>query len=149
MFLGEPHTVTRSYSSVEGKIGAEIFVSDDRLEPYYVSAFTWYLVDRAFRPGGIDTALKPTRFHLLLAMRLLVEESPKMPAMNSAEMIKYCAKICVILWNEIRAEAAVQKAAEVIVSISGGNYHRDNIRTQGFTAKLVDECKRVRSLWSC
>ena len=149
MFLGEPHTVTRSYSSVEGKVGSEIFVNDNRLEPYYVSAFTWYVIDRAFGPGGIDTALKPARFHLLLAMRLLIEENSSIPPMNSAEMAKYCAKMCAVLWDETRVGTAVQKAGEVIVSIADGNYHRDNIRTQGFTAKLVDECRRVRSAWAC
>ena len=149
MFLGEPHTVTRSYSSVEGKIGKDIFVSEHKLEPYYVSAFTWYRIDRAFGSGAISSELKPARFHLILAMRLLIEEATQVPAMNSGEMGRFCAKLCAVLWDEARVEIAVLKAAEVVKTISAGNYHRDNIRTQGFTAKLVDECTRVRKTWSC
>jgi hypothetical protein len=148
MFLSEPHSVTRSYSSVQGKVGRDIFVQGHRLEPYYVAAFAWFKLERGFKSQNIASDLKPARYHLLLAMRLLMN-SMAVPRMNSAEMGKFCDTLCLLLWDQGRSERLIEKAAEVISIVANGNYHRDHIRTLSFTNLLIEECKRARESWTC
>ena len=49
MFLGEPHTVARSYKTIRSKLGDEIFRKNHQLMPYYVAAFALYKLEYLFR----------------------------------------------------------------------------------------------------
>ena len=71
MFLDVPHQTTRSYKAIKGSVGKEIFAKGQKLDPYYVSAFAYYRLDVNFRTQRIEAKLKPARFHILLAVRLL------------------------------------------------------------------------------
>jgi hypothetical protein len=71
MFLDVPHQTTRSYKAIKGSVGKEIFAKGQKLDPYYVSAFAYYRLDVNFRTQRVEAKLKPARFHILLAVRLL------------------------------------------------------------------------------
>jgi AIPR protein len=136
MFMAVPHQTTRSYKTLRDSIGKEIFAKGQRLEPYYLAAYGLYKLDVNFRTQRLDANLKAAKFHILLAMRLLANPDP-LPRMNAHEMQRYCDRIQKILWDNTKADDLCAKAASVVKSAAGGNFNRDNIRTQPFTERMV------------
>lgn len=142
MFLEEPHRTTRNYSSVSAKIGKDIFVLDHKPDPYYVSALAYYKVDVFFKSKRLAARLKPARFHLLLAIRLLANLG-NVPRMNSRDMEKYSKQFADVLCNQDYVEGLILLSATAVERVASGDFHRDKIRTQTFTEKLVKECKAM------
>jgi hypothetical protein len=138
MFLKLPHRTTRNYKALLRQIGTDIFNKEHRLEPYYVSAFAHYRLEYLFRNQTIDAILKPARYHLLLAFRLLTQPDDP-PPMNSHQMEKYCAAIGETLWDEDKCRDMFVTAAKHVEAVASGNLHRDNIRTEPFTNALLTD----------
>ncbi len=141
MFLEAPHQTTRSYKALKGSVGKEIFAKGQKLDPYYTSAFGYYRLDVNFRTQRIDPKLKPARFHILLALRLLANPDA-VPRMNAHQMEAYCAKITSILWDAAKADDLIARAAKIVEEVAEGNLNRDNIRTLPFTEKVIARCKQ-------
>ena len=140
MFLDVPHQTTRSYKAIKGSVGKEIFAKGQKLDPYYVSAFAYYRLDVNFRTQRIDAKLKPARFHILLAVRLLA--NPELvPRLNAIYMEAYCAALTRVLWDASKADELIALAAKIVEEIAEGNLNRDNIRTLPFTEKVIARCK--------
>lgn len=137
IFLELPHRTTRNYKALLQKIGEDIFHSDHCLEPYYVSAYANYRMDYFFRNQTLSSDLKPARYHLLLAFRLLTEPSSLPRYMSSHDMVKYCEAIMDILWDNERCKTAFSKAGDLIRKTAGGNMQGDNVRTEAFTKSLL------------
>lgn len=152
IFLESPHQAARRYSSLRESVGRDIFAKGHKLEPYYVSAYSAYKLDVGFRVGRIDAKLKAARFHILLAMRYLANPAP-MPRKNAKDMEAYCKKIMDILWSNPKADELCAAAAKLVEEVADSNYtrnedggfDRDDIRTQGFTEKVIARCKEVTS----
>ena len=51
IFMEIPHQATRRYTSLRESVGRDIFAKGQKLEPYYVSAFSAYKLDVTFVPG--------------------------------------------------------------------------------------------------
>lgn len=146
MFLEEPHTVTRSARGLREKVGKEIFVRGHKLEPYYLGGYAFYKLESLFRQT-ISSSLKPARYHILLAARLLANTEPR-PHFNSREMARFCAAIAEKFWSAKTAEEIFIKAAKIVEEEAVAKFptdrvfHRDNIRTQPFTEALIERCKK-------
>lgn len=147
MFLEEPHGATRNYKQLANRVSKELFVKGNKMEPFYLAAFALYRLEYLFRSGKLPAKLKPARFHILLAARLLA--NPDIPQfMNSRDMEKYCKKILDILWEPTESTNLIVKAANLVSDIAAGDFSRDAIRTEVFTRKVLaalgrkDEGKR-------
>jgi hypothetical protein len=136
MFLGEPHTTAKNYKLLRARIGTEIFVKGHKLEPYYVAALTAYRLELQYRSQKISAPYKSARYHVLLAMRLLMDPAP-LPPMNSKEIEKRCDAMIATLSDPATVDKLFQKAVQVIDKVSNGDLSRDNIRTQTMTAKIL------------
>ncbi len=144
MFLNEPHRTSRNYKSIRNKIGKDIFVKDQRMEPYYAAALALYLVEFAFRNKRLETKYKSARFHILLAMRILAA-GYDMPAFTANKMEGYSNTIISALQDSAKAELLILKAASIVDQAANGNYDRDNIRTERFTETVVSLAKQAAS----
>ena len=144
MFLNEPHRTTRSYSVLKKKVGSEIFHKDHKLEPYYAAALAWYKVEYCFRNGKLEPKLKPARFHIMMAMRI-INSGDAPSSMMSNEMERYAKKIIETLQDQERSEGLVLSAAQIVVGVANGEFDRDNIRTEGFTERTISAAKEHRS----
>lgn len=140
MFLDEAHRTTRNYGALKLKVGKEIFGKEHRKEPYYTAAFAFYRLEYFFRSGRLEAKFKPARFHILLAARLFGNPDP-LPPMNSNEMEKYCEKLMGILSDQDKADALITLAANAVNSIAAGDFHRDKIRSEPFTANVLKYCR--------
>ena len=149
MFLDEPHGTTRSFRRLRDRIGDEIFNPQHKLDPYYAAALTHYRLEYLFRNQKMDAAFKPARYHLMLAFRILAQAS-NVPKMNSNEMERYCAKLTKTLWDVDLANALFSQAAQIVHSvaeamgaITTGALDRDVVRTQPFTASVMEQANKV------
>jgi hypothetical protein len=136
MFLNEPHRTTRNYARLLDRVGTDIFAEGHRADPYYVAAFSLYKLEYLFRASRLDPKFKPSRYHVLLAARLLANRS-LMPKMNARDMEKYCKVITDILWDADGADGLLATAARAVETVAGGDLSGDNVRTQKFTEDLV------------
>ena len=142
MFLGEPHRTTRNYAGLKAKVGTDIFAQGHRMEPYYTAAYALYKLEYFFRNNKLEAKYKPARFHILLAARHLVNPD-KLPPNNSHEMERFCKKIMDMLWDPTKADELISRSAQVVDVAAAGNFNRDNIRTEPFTNKVVQEALNV------
>ena len=150
IFMEIPHHAARRYSSLREMVGRDIFAKGHKLEPYYVSAYSAYKLEVGFRVGRVDSKWKAARFHILLAMRYLANPSA-MPHKNAKEMGVYCKKIMDALWDSAEADDLCARAVAIVEEVADssfqrneeGGFHRDDIRTQGFTENLIARCKEV------
>lgn len=144
MFLSEPHRTTRNYKGIRAKIGTSIFGKGHKTEPYYCSAFALYRLESLFRSRRLEAKYKPARFHILMAARMLAEESAP-PRIESNEMERYCKGLMEVLWDHKTADELIIHAASVVKEAAGNVFQRDNIRTEPFTEKVVERCNAVKS----
>jgi AIPR protein len=142
MFLDEAHRTTRNYSALKAKVGKEIFGKGHRMEPYYAAAYALYRLEYLFRNGKLDSKYKPARFHVLLALRMLAN-SGKIPPWNSHDMEKFCQPIITTLWDSPKADELLFEAAAIVEEAAAGKFDRDTIRTEPFTAKVIELCKKA------
>jgi hypothetical protein len=142
MFLNEPHRTTKNYKLVKAKLGKEIFAKHQRLEPYYAAALAAYRVEAAFKGKRIDAKLKPARFQLLLAIRILTA-GHMMPLFTANKMEEYCDTVVNSLKDIATAETAIQNAVQVVSTATGGNYDRDNLRSESFTENVMNEARKA------
>jgi hypothetical protein len=142
MFLEEPHSTTRSYKALLEKVGSDIFGPDHTLSPYYVAALAYYLLDFRFRTYRTPSVYKAARYHILLAVRLLGAPGQP-PKITANAMDLYCNTLLNILWDSAQADELFIRATGAVDAVAGGNFHRDNIRTQPFTQSLIDYCEEA------
>jgi hypothetical protein len=123
---------------LDAQVGTTIFAEGHKLDPYYTAAFALYKLEYMFRNQRLERGYRNARFQILLAARLLHNHDP-LPRMNSRDIEKYCAGLNSSLWDPnasdrlfIRAAGAVYKAAE-------GDLERDNVHTQPFTERLMEQ----------
>ncbi len=140
IFLELPHSTTRNYKSLLKLLGTRIFNNDHRLEMYFLSAYAFYRIEYLFRARAIEAILKPARYHILLAFKLLINNE-KIPRMNSREMERFCKPIIDILCDDDKYKKYFNDAIKIINIVADGNYHRDNIRTDGFTKNVIEKIK--------
>jgi len=137
IFLDLPHRTTRNYKALLKSIGTDMFNKDHRLEPYYVAAFSHYRLEYLFRSQVIGRELKAARYHLLMCFRYLANNAP-LPLFNSRDMTRYCNGVMEILWDDDKYTSIFRTAEDIVKKVAQGNLHRDNIRTEPFTEKILN-----------
>jgi len=135
VFLELPHRTTRNYKALLKTVGTDIFNPNHRLEPYYAAGYAHYRLEFLFRNQLMAAELKPARYHLLLALRLLYSTDP-LPRMNSNDMRRYSEGLMELLWDDARSKQLFDQAETHVRAVAAGNLHRDNIRTEPFTNAL-------------
>lgn len=139
MFLDEPTRVTRNYKSIRDLVGEQIFKEGHRLESYYAAAWASYRLEFLFRTQRLDSSFKAARYHILTALRYLIN-SQQRPQLGSIDMKKRADEIIDILWDQTTAEDYLNRAAltvKQVVEESGEDFDRDHIRTEPTKAALL------------
>ena len=141
MFLNEPHRTTRNFKSIKAKLGKDIFAKNHLKEPYYAAALALFRLESALRRKLFETKFKAARFQILLAMRVLVAGFD-MPAFTANKMQGYCEALIKQLQDQTLADKLVADAAVLIEIVAGSQFDSDTIRTEPFTAKVIDAAKQ-------
>jgi hypothetical protein len=133
MFLEQPHTATRR--TRKRIVGSGIFGADHKLEPYYAAASAFYRLDVMLRTGRLPAKFRPARYHILMAVRILINSDP-MPGLNSRRIEARSAEIAATLWDQKTGDDIFRRAADSVDDVARGNFERDSIRVQSFTEGL-------------
>lgn len=144
MFREKPHWTTRNFGKLKDEVGETIFVKDQKMDPYYTAAFALYKLDRMFKNGRVSPRLRPAKFHILMALRFIACGIDRPPRENSNDMEKFCAAILAKLWDSTTAEKLLISAATVVerslsIQFSDGEWDRDDVRTEPFTATVLTQ----------
>jgi hypothetical protein len=123
MFLNKAHQVAGYYGKLTREIGGEIFDSEHKLEPYYISSITYTMIEDAFNKGIISDELWRLRYHILMLYRM-VSAGPNIPPMNSKKIIEYCNKIIDSLKNKDIFSDIIMQSVNLIMNAS----HEINIK---------------------
>jgi hypothetical protein len=130
MFLEDPHRTTRDFNSLLDRIGRDIFMEEQKLEAYYVAAYTLTKIERMFKTEELDKKYKAARSQILLAFRRLANPA-RLPNLSSRDMESYCKKVTDVLRDN--PVPLIQKAAEIVSEVTPGEWHKDGIRTVAVT----------------
>ena len=139
MFLDEPTRVTRNYKSIRDLVGEKIFIEGDKFEPYYVASYSAYKLEFLFRNQRIGNEYKAARYHILMALRYLINPAPLPVQMNSNEIKRRCDEMTDVLFDTDKVDALLDKAAGIVRKVVGEPFDRDNIRTEPMKDSLLQE----------
>ncbi len=140
IFKEIPHSATRNYRSIRDDIGTEIFASGDKEVAYYYAAYSWFVLETLFRSKAIESSFKSARYHLLLAVHLLINTAPP-PARNSKAIGVRSEEALQVLWNAEKAEVVFKQACDLILEVTGGNLDRDHVRREAITDAIVTKLR--------
>jgi hypothetical protein len=143
MFLEEPHTAAKSYKILRARIGKDFFIESDKLDPYFVSALAAYRLELQLRTKTLRQ-YKSARYHVLLAMRLMLDPAP-ISQMNSKDMENRCAAMIGVLSDEAASLALINNAKGVIDKVCGEDLSRDNVRTVTTTDSIIKLLKKFKA----
>ena len=144
VFMGEPHSTSRSYKSLSDRIGKDIFAEGHKCDPYFSASFALYRLEWLFRNKGFDSKYKIAKFQLLLAVRLLSCEQ-NFPPLNSKKIESYCAKLNQIMFDADQSETLFREAASIVDGLCPGGPDRDTIHTTAFTTQLIAVCAQKQA----
>lgn len=144
MFLGEPHRATRSYRRILDRVGSDLFVPTDKLEPYYVAALASYRLEYLFRNQVLSRDFRSARYEVLLALRLYEMPSP-LPKMNSNAIERKCGPLIAKLWNATESEGIFKRATDAVMAAANGDLESAPLRTEPFTDALETVATRSRA----
>ncbi len=142
IFWEVPHTATRNYKSIRDQIGDSIFVENHREVAYYYAALAWFTLDQFYSKKVIDRGYKSARFHLLLAVHLMIDNGPK-PLPNSKAIEQRAEKGIQALSDNEAAEVLFKRAAKLIEEFTGGDLDRDIVRTETVTNAIIARLRPV------
>ncbi|MEH1844150.1 MAG: AIPR family protein [Nostoc sp.] len=116
MFLNSPHDSHRHEAKLLEEYAGEkekrrIFRDEHSPYPYYICALTWYLFEKYFREGKIDTKYITYKSHLYLIFKYSVSELQKRLT-KSKDLDSYCDKLLNFL-KEPQFENQIIKVLEV------------------------------------
>lgn len=136
IFKEIPHAATRNYRSIRDEIGDKIFANGDKQVAYYYAAYAWFVLESLFRAKTIDSSFKSARYHLLLAVHLLIDAKPS-PPRNSKAIEERSEVALMVLWDADEAETVFKLACEVVIEVTEGNLDRDHVRREAITDAIV------------
>lgn len=116
MFLNNPQNVTGNYGRIIEKMGIEIFNSEHDYFPYYISALTYYQLEKLLLENKLLTKSKRFRYHILLIYRFLITKVVNPNLKDRSKMIKTCNQILEVLKDEKQSYEIFKNAAEFIES---------------------------------
>ena len=130
----------RATKHLEFALGKNSFSKSDKLDPYFLSALAAYRLEVQLRTKALR-AYKSARYHMILAMRFLMDPL-SLPPMNANAMEKRCASMIAVLSDESKANDLIQKAKAVIDKVCGGDLSRDSVRTIATTEAITKMLKK-------
>jgi hypothetical protein len=96
----------------------------------------WFLLDSYYRNKTIDPKYKSARYHILMAVNLLIDNGPKVFG-NSKAIEERAETGFKKLWDAAEADALFRKAIALIDEVTGGDLNRDHVRTEAITNAIL------------
>lgn len=135
VMLDSPHAAARYTGKLYAEVGSSMFRANHRLLPYVASAFAAYRIENAFRTG-LDPALKPARYHILMTVKYQVLGGPSAP-LDSHQVEDQSRKLIQALKAPDHVALFQAAAVQVLEAGDGQLPTADRLKRQQFTAELI------------
>jgi hypothetical protein len=143
-FLDLPHQTTRNYKMLIRVHNEKIFARDNILDMYYLSALLNYKIETLIKNSVIEKKYRPAKWHMIMCY--IKTSSDKLPRFNSHKMGIYCKSVVDEIWKENSFNSRLGDIINIINNAADSNFQRDNIRTDDFTKKVLDEVEKKKKM---
>lgn len=116
MFLNNPHNVAGNYGKLVEKLGVDIFNSDHDYFPYYISALTYFFLDKLLEENKLLSKSKRFRYQILMVFRFLITKTISPNLKDKGRMQKQCQNILDVLKDEFKTLEIFKESANFIES---------------------------------
>ena len=146
IFLEQPNQVGRYYKDLTPLIGKEIFAAEHEVHSYFTAAYIGYRLQYMFRNRRLEPNLKPFRFQMAMASRLIIERDLGLKAEKKRSQA-YCSAIDEIMTDPDKAQLVFERAVTAI------NQAISSLKVEGValdrrTAKMKDMRDELRRIVS-
>ncbi len=115
MFLQSPHLVSGYYGTIVNRFKGQIFATDHKFLPYFVSALCYFRIEQFFRSVELSADNKKARFHLMMMVKMLNMGSESSP-LNSNIIEKQCEEFKEALLDDDQALSLFRRASDIFKS---------------------------------
>lgn len=145
MFLDQPHSCHRYPGELYQQTKSKIFGSEQKMftqkqspYPYYVSCYTWYILEQMFIHKELPAHLKQFKFFLLLMIRIKIAPEQISNFENIRDIEKYCMKLFDVIYDEKKYKPIVKSLCGMLDDIlkKEKKSHDILIRTSIFTDEI-------------
>ena len=116
MFLNNPQNVTGNYGRIVEKFGIEIFHQDHEYFAYYVSALSYYELEKLLSENKLLPKSKRFRYHILMVFRFLITKVITPNLKDKGKTKRTCNDILNILKDENEKFEMFKLSAKIIES---------------------------------
>jgi hypothetical protein len=113
MFLNEPHSIHRYYGEILKAYSGKLYLEDHHPEPYYISSYYLYLIEKMIKEASIHKKYKAYKYHLACIVRALVVGRKLVPS-NSKEMKKMCTALFEVAKSITDFQKNISKAIDCL-----------------------------------
>ena len=135
MFLRSPHLVSGYYGTIVNRFKGQIFASEHKFLPYFVSALCYFKIEQMFRTGDLPNEYKKARFQIMMISKIIgmgAEEDQ----LNSNKLEKKCEALKQLLLDDRQALNLFSKALDIFKS-SGVDITKQRYKAESDTDLLV------------
>ena len=140
MFLEEPHSHHRYYGELLDAYEGRLFREQHSPYQYFVSGYTYYLIEKLIRNETISPRMRPFRFHLMMLFRMLVGGVDVPPPTNKPKSQRYCKDLLDTLQDEQASIDTIKDSISIVESVQRRLFldsdHAKRIKR--FTSELKD-----------
>jgi hypothetical protein len=136
VFLEQPNQVGRYYKDLTPLIGKEIFSPKHEVHSYYTAAYIAYRLEFMLRNKRLAPDLKPFRFQLAMAARLILERSLGLDSSKKRSQ-GYCGQIDKVMADIDAAQHVFDNATKSIHTAIASLAHQGAAMDRR-TAKMKD-----------
>lgn len=141
MFLRNPDKVTSFYGSIVKDLGektSNIFSSNHKYSPYYLSGLAFYRLDMLFSNGTIPANYKKIRYFILMLFLKFASNNQNVPQLNSNQIDTYCENIIKKLNKNEDCKEIFLKVISLIDASGFDIEDKRYIKSVGSTKDLLD-----------
>lgn len=135
MFLRSPHLVSGYYGTIVNRFKGQIFASEHKFLPYFVSALCYCKIEQMFRTGDLPNEYKKARFQIMMISKI-IGIGAEDDQLNSHKLEKKCEALKQLLLDDRQALALFSKAIDVFKS-SGVDITKQRYKAESDTDLLL------------
>lgn len=145
MFLNEPHSTHRYYGEILRAYQKRIYGQSDYPEPYFVSAYVYYMVDVLFKKNKIKRTLGSFKYHICYAIKILLCGNRVVQG-NSRDIRKMAEHIMKVTKDEDVFMRLINTVCSCIEKITKKDENNDGLlpRKNEFTKNLTTELEMYK-----
>jgi hypothetical protein len=130
-----------------------LFREDHQPAAYYAAASVYYQLESMIRKGRIPSDLRPARFHILSAMKILVIGPGPLPRASKAARAR-CDMLVDTVWDPVNSERLVFNPLPLLqrsidAERATGTSLSEMVRTKRFADRVRREVLHVTSQLRC